>query len=69
MEVKSRVPGKIMEFKVNVGDSVKTKDIVAVMEAMKMKQPIPSPVDGVVKEIKATVGERLNPGSVIMVIE
>jgi len=69
MEIKSRVPGKIIEIKVKVGDAVKTKDIVAVMEAMKMKQPIPSPVDGVVKEIKASVGERLNPGSLIMIVE
>lgn len=69
MEIKSRVPGKIMELKVSVGDAVKTKDIVAVMEAMKMKQPIPAPQDGVVKEIKVAVGDRVNPGSVIMTIE
>ena len=69
MEIKSRVPGKVIEFKVKVGDAVKTKDIVAVMEAMKMKQPIPTPQDGVVKEIKVAVGDRVNPGGVIMVIE
>ncbi len=69
MEIKSRVPGKIVELKVAVGDSVKAKDIVVIMEAMKMKQPVPTPEDGVVKEIKANVGDRVNPGSVIMVIE
>ncbi len=69
MEVKSRVPGKIVELKVAVGDSVKANDIVVVLEAMKMKQPVPSPVDGVVKEIKGNAGDRVNPGSVIMVIE
>lgn len=69
MEIKSRMPGKVIEYKVNIGDTVKKGDIVAVMEAMKMKNPIPSPVDGTVKEIKATLNERINPGNVIMVIE
>lgn len=69
MEIKSRMPGKVIEYKVNVGDSVKKGDIVAVMEAMKMKNPIPSPVDGAVKEIKAALNERINPGNVIIVIE
>jgi len=69
MEIKSRMPGKILELKVSVGDEVKTREIVAVMEAMKMKQPLPSPVDGVVKDIKLNIGDRVNPGEIIMVIE
>jgi len=69
MEIKSRMPGKVIEYKVKVGDTVKKGDIVAVMEAMKMKNPVPSPQDGVVKEIKAGLNERINPGNVIMVIE
>ncbi|MGJ7919270.1 acetyl-CoA carboxylase biotin carboxyl carrier protein subunit [Neobacillus sp. LXY-4] len=69
MEIKSRMPGVLLELKVAVGDAIKTKDIVAVMEAMKMKQPLPSPVDGVVKEIKFQGGDRVDAGSIIMVIE
>ncbi|WP_339061381.1 biotin/lipoyl-containing protein [Tepidibacillus marianensis] len=69
MEIKSRMPGKILELKVGVGDEVKTREIVAVMEAMKMKQPLPSPIDGVVKDIKLNIGDRVNPGEIIMVIE
>lgn len=69
MEVKSRMPGKMVEIKVNVGDAVKKGDVVAVMEAMKMKQPVPAPQDGIVKEIKAEAGARVSAGSVIMVIE
>ena len=54
MEIKSRVPGKIVRFEKNVGDAVKAKDIVVVMEAMKMKQVVPSPVDGTIKEFKVS---------------
>ena len=38
MEIKSRVPGKIVRFEKQVGDSVEVKDVLIVMEAMKMKQ-------------------------------
>lgn len=69
MEIKSRTPGMVMAINVKEGDAVKAKDIVVVMEAMKMKQNVPSPVDGVVKEIKVKVGDRLSAGNPIMVIE
>ena len=35
MEIKSRVPGKIVRFEKQVGDTVAVRDV---MEAMKMKQ-------------------------------
>ena len=69
MEVKSRVPGKLLEVKVQVGDAVKIKDVLGVMEAMKMKQMIPCPVDGVVKEIRFAVGDRVSAGEVVFVIK
>lgn len=69
MEIKSRVPGKIIEFMVQVGDTVKTKDVIATMEAMKMKQKVPAPIDGVVKEIKLNPGDRVAAGTVLMIIE
>jgi len=69
MELKARVPGKVVEVTVKVGDSVKVKDVVAVMEAMKMKQKFPCPVEGTVKEIKVNAGDRVSAGDVIMVVE
>jgi len=69
MDITSKMPGKMVEIKVNVGDSVKKGDVVAIMEAMKMKNPMPSPQEGTVKEIKVAAGDRVNAGGVIMVIE
>lgn len=60
MDVKSRVPGKMVEVKVAVGDTVATKDVLGVMEAMKMNQNIACPCDGVVKEIKFAPGDRVD---------
>lgn len=69
MEIKARIPGMITALNVSVGDSVKVKSIVGVMEAMKMEQPIASPVEGVVKEIKVAVKDKVKSGDVLMVIE
>ncbi|HHX96251.1 MAG TPA: biotin/lipoyl-binding protein [Clostridia bacterium] len=69
MEIKARVPGKIDEIKVKVGDEVKKGDVVLIMEAMKMKQPFAAPEDAVVKEIKVSVGERVSQGDVMVVLE
>lgn len=69
MEIKARVPGKVVRYEKQVGDAVKVKDIVVVMEAMKMKQVLPSPIDGVVKELKVTPGERVSAGTVLAIVE
>ena len=69
MEIKSRVPGKIVRFEKNVGDAVKAKDIVVVMEAMKMKQVVPSPVDGTIKEFTVNPGDRVSAGAVLAIVE
>lgn len=68
-EVKSRVPGKIVRFEKQVGDHVERKDVLIVMEAMKMKQLVPSPVAGTVKEYKVKEGDRVSAGKVVAVIE
>ena len=69
MEIKARIPGMIVAINVKEGDSVKVKSIVGVMEAMKMEQPIASPVEGVVKEIKVAVKDKVKAGQVMMVVE
>lgn len=69
MEIKARIPGMIIDLKVKEGDAVKAKSIVAVLEAMKMEQPIASPVDGVVKEVKVEVKDKVKSGQVLLVIE
>jgi len=65
-----RIPmvGKVLEVKKKVGDTVHKKDVIAVLDSMKMKVPIFCPVDGVVQELNATVGQVLNKGHVLAVI-
>ena len=69
MEIKSRVPGKIVRFEKQVGETVAVRDVLIFMEAMKMKQLVPSPVAGVVKEYKVQPGDRVSAGQVVAIVE
>lgn len=69
MEIKARMPGKVEEVKVKAGDAVKKGDVLFIVEAMKMKTPMPAPEDGTVKELKVAAGSRLSAGEVMAIIE
>ncbi|MDR3317938.1 MAG: acetyl-CoA carboxylase biotin carboxyl carrier protein subunit [Clostridiales bacterium] len=66
--VKAPMPGTLMKFKVEEGDSVKRGQPVAILEAMKMENDINAPVDGRVHHV-AVKGASLNAGDVIAVIK
>ncbi len=69
MEIKSRVPGKVVRFEKKIGDTVAVKDVLVTMEAMKMKQWVSCPVAGVVKEYKVAEGDRVSAGQVLLIVE
>lgn len=69
MDIKARIPGTITAINVAVGDNVKARSVVCVMEAMKMEQPIASPVDGVVKAIHVAVKDTVKTGTVLVTVE
>ncbi len=57
--------GTIVKVAVNDGDPVTAGDLIVVLEAMKMEQPITAHRDGVVSGLKVTPGETLSAGAVI----
>ena len=61
--------GLILSFEVRVGDTVKAGDLVAVIEAMKMRRHLNCTHDGVVKDICAHVGEIVEPEDIVMVVQ
>lgn len=67
--VKSPLPGTIMSFSVNVGDTVKAGDTVCVLEAMKMENDVHTVKGGTVKQILVKVGDAILEGTDIMIIE
>jgi acetyl-CoA carboxylase biotin carboxyl carrier protein len=54
---------------VEVGDQVKKKQILALLETMKVFQKVKSPVDGTILEIVAENEKPLKDGDLMFVIE
>ena len=52
----------------NVGDTVKKGQVVAVVEAMKLENEIPSTIEGTVKEICVKVGDMVNNKDAIVIL-
>jgi dihydrolipoamide dehydrogenase len=59
----------IIDVLVRPGDRVKTEDSLITLESDKASMDVPSPLDGVVKEIKVKVGDRVSEGSLILIAE
>lgn len=66
--VTSPLPGVIIAVKVNVGDSVKAGQEVAVLEAMKMENSIEAVQDGTVTAIHVVKGDSILEGAAIVTI-
>ena len=57
--------GTVVKVAVAVGDAVVQGDVVAVVEAMKMENPIPAHRAGVVESIEVEVGGAVTAGAVV----
>ena len=68
-DVTAPMAGKVIEVKVQVGDSVSEDDEVIILEAMKMEMPIVAPASGKVSEVKCQKGDSVAADDVLMVIE
>ena len=65
----SPMPGTILDIKVNVGDVVKTGQVLLILEAMKMENEIMAPAAGRIAAIPTTKGSSVNSGELLVVIE
>ena len=50
------MPGKVVKVNVVAGAEVRERQGIVIVEAMKMENEIPSPIDGIVKEIAVVRG-------------
>ena len=62
------LPGKVIDIKVKVGDTVAPGQEVVVLEAMKMENSITSDFGGVVKQILVAVGDNVASDAIILEI-
>ena len=66
--LKSPLPGSITKILVTAGQAVKKGETLLMMEAMKMENEIKAEKDGVVAEIKVTVGQNVMNDDVLLTI-
>ena len=65
VKVESPMPGKILAVKKSVGDTVKSGDVILILEAMKMENEIVAPQDGTVASINVSVGDSVESGATL----
>ena len=61
----SPMQGTVVKIAVQEGQSVEAGDLVIVLEAMKMEQPLSAHKSGVIKNLKAVIGETVASGTVL----
>jgi pyruvate carboxylase subunit B len=67
--VLSPMQGTILKLSCAVGDRVKSGQVLAVLEAMKMENEIPAPAAGTVREIRVKKGDQVAPGQAILILD
>ena len=66
--VAAPLPGNILSIKVEVGQAVKSGQLLLLIEAMKMENEVVSPCDGVVKQIVTRQDATVDTGDPLIVI-
>jgi len=67
--IKAPMPGLVREVSVNVGDAVKARQGIVILEAMKMENEIRAPRDGIVKEIRVKAGDKVEQGQALVIVK
>ncbi|MDH7510053.1 MAG: sodium-extruding oxaloacetate decarboxylase subunit alpha [Methanolinea sp.] len=67
--IKAHMQGMVLKILTSRGAQVKKGDLLLVLEAMKMENPIHSPVDGRVEDIFVDTGDTVQSGDVLLVVK
>jgi acetyl/propionyl-CoA carboxylase alpha subunit len=67
--VTAPMPGTVIKLLVGAGDSVRARQPLLVLEAMKMETPLTSPYDAVVRAVHVAEGDRVAGGTVLLELE
>src|SRR5439155_2441414 len=67
--VTAPMPGTVIRLLVGKGDSVRARQPLVVLEAMKMETPLTSPYDAVVRDVHVAEGDRVAGGAILVELE
>jgi acetyl-CoA carboxylase biotin carboxyl carrier protein len=68
-EITASMAGTVLNVFTAKGNQVSVGQEVLMLESMKMEIPIESTTEGVVIEVKVTIGDFVNEGDVLIVLE
>ncbi len=68
-ELRSPMPGQVVDVMVSEGDTVTKGQKVVVLEAMKTQQTFTAPFDGRIAKLAVSKGEQVSDGTLIAVVE
>lgn len=68
-DVKAPMPGLVVLVDVKEGDTVAKGQQILVIEAMKMENPITSPADGTIENLKVEAGQAVDKGELLMTVK
>ena len=63
------IPGTILKINVKAGDTVKEGELLLILEAMKMKNRILCPEDGIIKAVHVKTGIIVHKNEVLLELE
>jgi len=63
------MPGTVIKVNVRAGSTVKARDPLVVLEAMKMETPLVSPYDATVRAVHVQEGDRVAGGAVLVELD
>lgn len=68
-KIVSNMAGSVWKILVQIGDQIEEDQDVVILESMKMEIPIAAEEKGTVKSIKASEGEFVNEGDILIELE
>lgn len=67
--IDSHIAGNLWQVQVEAGSTVKTGDVLVILESMKMEIPLLAPRDGVVREVRVQPGSPVRAGQRVVVLQ
>jgi len=68
VRIKAQMPGKIVRLHVKMGDVVEKGQVLLVMEAMKMENPIRASQSGVISKVSVNEGLAVETGAELLIL-
>jgi acetyl/propionyl-CoA carboxylase alpha subunit len=68
-EITAPMPGTVIKVNVHAGSTVKARDPLVVLEAMKMETPLLAPYDGTVRSVHVKEGDRVAGGALVVELD